>query len=255
MKWHLIRRAAAHLTLRSWSSGEQPGSQVSVGKALMCPRLGISKMCSVWSQVWPSPQKMPLSLGWEVLLHINTLPWGFWVDLVWLSTQSSTTCGFQEIRESQNNGLAYFQPSEISFLDRNRHYGTELAHTTAQMLRASEKHHKIPDMSLQHSVAGTEHTQMKEARKESKSQQRVNNRAGSHLQGNQVPPSIVGSETPAEWEVQWVWWPVQTKPIWHQTPAPCILRSDESYQWWEIQFKNLEKQKCFNSLGNMCIVY
>lgn len=37
--------------------------------------------------------------------------------------------------------------------------------------------------------------------------------------------------------------------------CPCILTGDESYQCWEIQFKNLEKRKCSYSWNNMYTVY
>lgn len=61
--------------------------------------------------------------------------------------------------------MSSFQQSEILFLNRNRHYGTENTYiSTAQILRALKRQHKTSGMSLQYSGAGTEDvTQMKGA--------------------------------------------------------------------------------------------
>lgn len=61
------------------------------------------------------------------------------MDSVWQGTQGATICDFWKIREICNYGLLSFKGSEILFLDRDRHYGTEIAYIfTAQMLRASK---------------------------------------------------------------------------------------------------------------------
>lgn len=98
---------------------------------------------------------MPLSLGWKILPHVNPLPWGFWVDPMWLSTKGATTYDYQKVWHLKQWFVLF--SAEILFLDRNRHYGTEIANiSTAQMLRASESQRKMAGMSVEYSVTGAE---------------------------------------------------------------------------------------------------
>lgn len=77
-----------------------------------------------------------------------------------------------------------------------------------------------------------------------------------HLQGSQVPHEPCDQKlqqhkmrgddetTDRDW---------QSQSGTDTCPSRCT--GEESYQCWEIQFKNLEKQSCSYSLNNMCTVY
>ncbi|KAF5922828.1 hypothetical protein HPG69_013173 [Diceros bicornis minor] len=120
---------------------------------------------------------------------------------------------------------------KISFLDRNRHYGTEIAYiSTAQMLRASKRRHKFPGMSLQYSVAETEDvTQMKDvAGGDSKSNRRESTAglAASYLREpwDQKLQQREMRDTNESSDLDW-----QSQSGTIHLP-PCILTGDDSYQ-------------------------